>query len=235
MHLFLSPLLHFEDITWLRYLGGCLDGQPEALVRAQTGRRDGNHVRGLVLGELVVGGTCWPKTNSYLPSATGPHNPHITLQPGLKFCCELGMVTIQETQLSSWTVMSKALEEFLRLPWAWRISKWGQICSKWTEDVFSACCVGLPSFHPPSHSCCLAFASSLFVFWNICVANQCRRAQPPLRATNWKIWFANDIDLRNVLLDWGKLGPTFQYNNSQFELIQLSADLKSLRNGLLTS
>ena len=43
MHLFLSPLLHFEDITWLRYLGGCLDGQPEALVWAQTGRRDGNH------------------------------------------------------------------------------------------------------------------------------------------------------------------------------------------------
>ena len=30
-----------------------------------------------------------------------------------------------------------------------------------------------------------------------------------MRATNWKIWFANDIDLRNVLLDWGKLGPTF--------------------------
>ena len=121
---------------------------------------DGNHVRGLVLGELVVGGTCWPKTNSYLPSATGPHNPHITLG-GLKFCWTLWMVTIQETQLSSWKVMSKVLEEFLRLPWSWRISKWGQGCSKWTEDVFSACCVGLPSFHPPSHSCCLAFASSL--------------------------------------------------------------------------
>ena len=140
----------------------------------------------------------WPKMNSYLDHAHHPFT-YVTLKPGL-MKNGLRMIYLRFKLCSSTNI-------YPELTW------------KWTErDVEEAASLFLASWAshfqlPPTQG----FSISLL---NIGVANQWL-VEPPLSATNWKIWFANDIDLRNVPLDWGKLsGPTLQYNHSQLETWQ---------------